>query len=782
MKKELRLVFTGLLMVLCLSAKAQTGTISGKISVAGKPLELVNVGIAGTAYGAVSDSQGQFTIENIPFGTYDLGVSIIGYSRQMVKVTLSAAQANLTINFNLKESTNSLEQVVVTGTRTAKKITNSPVIVDIISSAVLENTQSVSLSEGLKYQPGLRVETNCQTCNYTQLRMNGLKGGYSQILINSRPIFSPLTGLYGMEQLPANMIERIEVVRGGGSALYGAGAVGGTVNVITKAPENGAFDFGYTHQNIKGANEHILSGNTTLLTENENAGATFFINKRKRDWWDANGDNFSEAPALENSSFGTTLFFRPSENQKIDVNISSLNEYRYGGEMVKEKPHLAKQSEERNHNVIVGNVDYTLKFNEGKSSLLSYAAYQNTTRTHYTGVRPELGDEDVTEKEVREHLEKPPYGTSDNTTWQGGIQLNHNFDNFPMGSNIVTIGGEYIEDDIEDVIEPFNYKIDQKTKNFGTFLQSDWEIGKKLNLLSGLRLDNHNLVESLIASPRFSLLYKPLANTQLRATWGTGFRAPQLFDSDIHITAAGGELSRVKLAQNLKHERSSSFSGSINYDLPTERYVWGFTLEGFHTNLRNAFVTEALPVNRNNNFGRVFEKRNSKEGAAVRGITVEVRANYDEKVQFDAGMTFQTSEFDSPENQGSDVLDPKKEFIRTPNRYGFGTLTFTPNERWDIAANVAYTGPMLLIHLAGAPELAKDVYLRSQAFTELGLRASYTLPLRNIGSGIELFSGVKNLTNAFQNDFDTTKNRDSNYAYGPALPRTVFFGIRIKSL
>lgn len=771
MKKELQLILTGLLTVLCLSVQAQTGSLSGKVSSAGKPLELASVGIKGTVYGTATDSQGEFVIKNIPFGTYNLGVSMIGYTPQNVKVTLSPGQSSLNIDFDLKEAANSLDQVVVTATRTAKKITNSPVIVDVISSATLENTQSVSLSEGLKFQPGLRVETNCQTCNYTQLRMNGLQGGYSQILINSRPIFSPLTGLYGMEQVPTNMIERIEVVRGGGSALYGSGAVGGTVNVITKVPEEGSFDFGYTHQNFDGAGETILSGNATLLTENKNAGATFFVNKRKRDWWDANGDNFSEIPALENNSFGTTLFFLPSENQKLDINISSLNEYRFGGEMVEGAAHLARQSEERTHNVIVGNIDHTLRFNDGNSSLLSYFAYQNTTRTHYTGVFPD------DEADIAVHLVDPPYGTSDNTTWQGGVQLNHNFYNFPLGSNVVTVGAEYIQDDILDVIEPFNYLIDQNTKNLGAFFQSDWELSEKLNLLSGIRVDDHNLVDQVIASPRFSLLYKPLNNTQFRATWGTGFRAPQAFDSDLHIAFAGGGVSRIQLSPDLVHERSNSFSTSINYDKPTEHFIWGFTVEGFHTYLRDAFFLQPLGED---NFGEVFEKQNG-DGATVQGVTVEVRANYDEKVQFDAGMTFQTSEFDNPV-ESSDVLEPTREFLRTPNEYGFSTLTFTPDERWNVAANLTYTGPMLILHLAGAPEQAEDAFVRSGAFTEVGFRASYTFPLPNLGSGLEVFGGVKNLTNAFQDDFDTGKDRDSNYAYGPALPRTIFFGLRIRSL
>lgn len=85
----------------------------------------------------------------------------------------------------------------------------------------------------MNFQSGLRVETNCGNCGTTQLRINGLEGQYSQVLLDSRPIFSSLASVYGLEQLPVAMIERVEVIRGGGSALFGANAIGGVVNIIT---------------------------------------------------------------------------------------------------------------------------------------------------------------------------------------------------------------------------------------------------------------------------------------------------------------------------------------------------------------------------------------------------------------------------------------------------------------------------------------------------------------------------------------------------------------------
>ena len=141
------------------------------------------------------------------------------------------------LQVEMKSQTHQLEELVITGTRTERKLNESPVSVNVLDKSTLAATQSVTLSEGLNFQSGLRVETDCQTCNYTQLRMNGLGGAYSQILINNRPVFNALMGLYGLEQLPVNMIEKVEIVKGGGSAIYGSSAIAGTINVITKQPE-----------------------------------------------------------------------------------------------------------------------------------------------------------------------------------------------------------------------------------------------------------------------------------------------------------------------------------------------------------------------------------------------------------------------------------------------------------------------------------------------------------------------------------------------------------------
>jgi outer membrane receptor for ferrienterochelin and colicins len=602
--------------------------------------------------------------------------------------------------------------------------------------------------------------------------MNGLGGSYSQILINGRPIFSPLTGLYGMEQIPANMVDRIEVVRGGGSALYGSSAIGGTVNIITTIPRESGYDFSLTSQLTNGkSSDNILSGNINMLTHKRNAGASIFVNRRVREAYDHNGDNFSELPELRNNSFGANLFYRPAHNQKLEISISSLTEYRYGGEMVDDPAHQAQQSEERTHYVFMGSADYQINFNDENSSYIAYLAGQQTNRKHYTGILPD------NPADVFMHMFDPPYGYTFNTTLQAGTQVNHRFSDFLGGNNVVTMGAEYVYDDVLDTIPAYDYEINQVTGNFGAFLQSDWEIRRGLTFLAGVRADKHNLVDRIIFSPRLSLLYKLKTYTQFRITWGTGFRAPQAFDADMHIAFAGGGVSRISLSPDLVEERSNSLSGSINYDKATEKFIAGFTLEGFYTKLNNAFYLQ--PVGEDE-LGDMFEKRNGS-GASVQGGTLELRGNYNKKMQIEAGYTLQSSLFDDP-IEHIEGEEPRREFLRTPNHYGYVTYSLTPGDKFNAAITSVYTGPMELVHYAGAPEQTVDEYVTSPGFFELNLKVGYTFKLEMVDTGLEIFGGVKNITNGYQDDFDSGKNRDSGYVYGPAIPRTYFLGLRLTAL
>lgn len=754
---------------------AQTNTdavIIGHVVSRGEHIPFVNIYLENTNNGTTTDVTGHYMMIDLPEGEYTLVARMVGFKIQKKTVTLKAGET-VEVNFELEEDVQRVGEVVVTGTKTFKRQTESAVIVNVLDSKTIKNVAAQTVSETLNFQPGLRMEVDCQTCNYSQLRMNGLGGAYSQILINGRSVFSPLTGLYGLEQLPSEMVERIEVVRGGASALYGSSAIGGTVNIITRMPQRNSYEITSNNSVIGGGSaDYNFNGTLTALSQKRNAGVALYTSHRQRDLYDHNGDNFSEMPALTNNSFGLNSFFKLNEKQQLQANFSSMHEYRYGGEMVDGPAYLALQSEERTHDVLMGGADYEITSEDYRTLLVLYTAGQYTKRKHYTGIVPDEPDE------IQEFNSNPPYGNSKNYTAQLGVQLNHTVEDFIKGSNTFTLGTEYVVDDVYDKIEAYNYLIDQNSRNLGAFVQSDWEITRKTTLLAGVRADKHNFVENVILNPRISLLLKPGVNTQLRASWSTGFRAPQAFDADMHIAFAGGGIQTISLANDLKEERSQSWSASMNWDKPTEKHIYGFTLEGFYTRLKDAFILEETGKDEDGN--SLMEKRNGGL-SNVYGATVEARANYNRMFQVEGGLTLQKSFYEDPV-AWSEQIPGTKEYLRTPEAYGYYTLTLTPGNRFSASLSGVYTGSMLVPHYglagdAGTPE--QDVLFQSPDFMEMNLKLGYIFNAKRLDSSIEIFGGISNMLNQYQNDFDSGKNRDSNYIYGPAKPRTFFLGLRI---
>lgn len=793
MKYPFLLITVILCLIAPVYAQKTDSNIFGDVKSEGEHIPFATIYVKGTTLGTATDETGHYHLINLPLGKHTLIARAIGYKEAIKEVDLVAGQS-VEVNFELEKEIMALDEVVITGTKTFQRQTEAPVIVNIIDKRAIQAVQACNISEGLKFQSGLRVETDCQTCNYTQLRMNGLGGGYSQILINGRPIISPLVGLYGLEQIPANMLERIEVVRGGGSALYGSSAVGGTVNIITQIPKNNQYDVSYTHQQILDkASDRNLNANLSMINKLRSAGAVIFVSRREREAYDHPGitlladggsrketDNFSDLPQLSNNSFGFNLFYKPGLNQKLEVNFSSLYEYRYGGEMTEKPAYLAQQAEERVHQVFMGGLDYQLDFNHDKTSLISFFAMQSTDRKHYTGLYPVMSDfssDSAFREAEQDHLRNPPYGFTTNSTLQGGIQLNHKILDFFSGKNILTLGAEFLQDEVEDSIRAYSYGLNQMTTNMAMYVQSNWQLTKSFSTLIGLRMDKHNLLSELVPSPRISLMYNLKRLTQFRLTWGTGFRAPQSFDTDMHIAFAGGGVSRIILAPGLKEERSNSLSASINYDKPTEKYIYGFTFDAFYTRLADAFILQSIGVDTH---GILYEKQNGP-GAVVRGFTVEMRANYRKKIQIEMGYTYQNSWHEEPV-ETIDGVEPKKEFLRSPDHYGYVVLTFTPGTRFNASFSGLYTGSMIQAKYSPDLTLMPNEYRTSSSFTELNLKLSYAFALEEIESTLEIIGGVKNMTNVFQTDLDNYRNRDSNYLYGPGQPRSIYIGIRLKSL
>ena len=193
-----------------------------------------SVAVVGTAFGTTTDASGHYFLKNLPVGELTLEVRALGYASGRMTVALERGETR-ELNFEVAQSGISMDEVVVSASRSRDAAARSSGAGERARTPACSNGANAScLAQGLSFQPGVRVEDDCQNCGFTQVRINGLDGHYSQILVDSHPVFSSLTGVYGLEQIPANMIERVEVLRGGGSALYGSSAIGGTINIITQ--------------------------------------------------------------------------------------------------------------------------------------------------------------------------------------------------------------------------------------------------------------------------------------------------------------------------------------------------------------------------------------------------------------------------------------------------------------------------------------------------------------------------------------------------------------------
>ena len=218
-------IFTFLTLIVIASATAQNqkSTITGSVTSNGNPVPFASVYVKGGTQGTDTDTFGKFKL-SIPTGDITIVAQLQGYRSVYKNINITEGDSN-ELNFVLIEDGLGLEQVVISATRNRIRKKDAPVIVNVLSPKLFRATQSISLADGLNYQPGVRVETNCQNCGFTQVRLNGLEGQYTQILVNSRPVFSALNGVYGLEQIPVSIINRVEVVRSGGSALFGSNAI-----------------------------------------------------------------------------------------------------------------------------------------------------------------------------------------------------------------------------------------------------------------------------------------------------------------------------------------------------------------------------------------------------------------------------------------------------------------------------------------------------------------------------------------------------------------------------
>lgn len=733
--------------------------IAGHVIVKGteESIPFATVMILGTNRGAVSNEEGQFEFRKLAAGKYTLRVQVMGYKTQEKTITVSA-EATSVVHFQMEEVSFTTDEVVVSANRNEVSRKAAPVVVNVMSAKLFETVNSTDLAKSLNFQSGLRVENNCQNCGFPQVRINGLEGPYSQILINSRPIISALSGVYGLEQIPVNMIERVEVVRGGGSALFGANAVGGTINIITKDPINNSFQVASTMSNMNGKSwEQYMGGNVSLVAKDNSYGIALYETYRNRNPYDADGDGFSELGKLNMNTFGMRAYYRPNYFSRINVEYHTTNEFRRGGNKFNLQPHEADITEQTKHIINSGGVSYDRYWGE-KHKMSVYGSIQHTDRNSYYGAQKDMN----------------AYGKTNDLTWVVGGMYVGNMDRCLFAPATFTGGVEYQSNSLHDVMTGYHRDMQQDVRIAGGFVQNEWRLNR-WTMLVGARLDKHNLIDHPIFSPRVNFLYKPSDNLQARLTYSTGFRAPQAYDEDLHVTAVGGEGVQIRLADGLREERSNSFSGSVDWSFPMGHWQSNILLEGFYTDLHHVFVLEDIGEDQNGD--KIKERRNGS-GAKVYGVNLDAKVAHGREAQLQLGFTVQRSRYNRAEvwtSEGEEEQTTKR-MPRTPDYYGYFTFTSAPLKNFDFSLSGTYTGKMIVPHMAGYIEKSRMEH--TPQFMDLNLKLNYTFVLKD-HIKMQVNGGIQNIFNSFQKDLDKGEFRDAGYFYGPTQPRTYFVGIKI---
>ena len=425
-------------------------------------LSYVTILVKGTTIGTTTDDTGHYFLKNLPEGTFTLEVRSVGYRTETRTVNLVKGKT-LELNFEIEEDRVALDGVVVSANRNETTRRMAPTLVNVLPMKTFENTNSTCLAQGLNFQPGVRVENNCQNCGYQQVRINGLDGPYTQILIDSRPIFSALAGVYGLEQIPANMIDRVEVMRGGGSALFGSSAIAGTINIITKEPSRNSAQFSHTLTGIGDASvfENNTTLNASLVSDNQKLGLAVFGQNRERAGYDHDGDGFTELPELKNQTVGLRSYIKTGDYSKITVEYHHMQEFRRGGDRLDRPAHESLIAEQLQHSINTGGVKFDMFSPDERHRLGIYTSAQHIDRDSYYG-----GGEDLEEK-------LKSYGNTTDMTWVAGAQYSYNFDRCLFMPATLTLGSEYNQDNLKDNMWGRERYIDQKVRTISAFLQNE---------------------------------------------------------------------------------------------------------------------------------------------------------------------------------------------------------------------------------------------------------------------------------------------------------------------
>ena len=723
----------------------QHNSLSGKIYSNGEVLPYVNIYLKEYTLGTASDSEGYYEIKNIPNGNHTVIISSIGYKTKSLNIFFNNNQ--ITRDFSLA-SDNSLDEVVISGTLRPVSKSNSPVPIEVYSETFFRKNPTPSIFESLQNVNGVRPQLNCNVCNTGDIHINGLEGPYAFVLIDGMPIVSGLSTVYGLTGIPQALIERVEIVKGPASTLYGSEAVGGILNVITKKPINApllstdSFLSSWGELNLDVGLRYDMSKKTQGLL-----GVNYFNFQNRID---NNNDNFTDMTLQNRISIFNKVSIERKNNKAFTIAGRYVYEDRWGGEMNWEK-------EFRGGNQIYGESIYTNRWE-------TFGTYELPT---YQNIRFQFS--------ANGHYQDSFYGETSYDAEQlvGFGQLVYNKKIRKKHDLLIGAAYRYTFYDDNTFATLNENGIDNKPSIIhlpGLFIQDEIQINNRKKLLLGVRWDN-NSIHGNIFSPRVNFKWNSKNNSDiLRLSAGNGFRVANVFTED-HAALTGAR--SVEFEGELQPE--TSWNVNVNYVKKINTKNSSITLDAssFYTYFNNRI----LPDYETNPNKIIY--------ANLEGFSVSKGISLNSNILFYNGLTINTGatlmEVSVTEN------NLKKTQLLTEGFSGVWSISYKFNSNFSIDYTGNVYGPMRL-PLLGENDLRNEY---SPWFSIQNIQL--TQQLKN---NWEIYGGVKNLLNftpaansingadnPFDIGIDTELNPekafDPSYVYTSNQGIRAFAGIRL---
>ncbi len=765
----------------------------------GEHIPFATITVKGTKMGTRSDVTGHYKLAHLPLGKQIIVASSDGYKSKEIEVTMVQGKST-EIFFELEEDAFNLEQVVVTGTRTPHHIKNVPIRTEVVTAQALKNKNAWNVFEALEGVSGIRVENQCQFCNFTMVRMQGLGAEHTQVLINGQPIYSGLASVYGLEQIGTGDIDRIEVVKGAGSALYGSSAVAGAINIITKEPSlvpsiSADVQFGSYGTNVYNLNGSIRNekGNIGLnvyaqkidhgIIDQTSEGNTLAEVKKK--------DNISDRVASNLHNFGFSLYADNPffSDDRLIIRGKAINEKRAGGTITDDlyKNPFTEGTENITTNRYEAELTYIKPLGE-KTDITFTTAYINhnreATNDSYLGDYMSVHNDSTPDVQSMR-----PYIAKENTlvsTLTLGTQLGRHNLLFGVQNYMTRLNetGLYI---VVDKTSPY-YKTSYKSTAYkqaheiGAFVQDEWNINSKLTVVPGVRFDYHSSGEEYLSdsvvfdkafpktsfkqttiNPRLAIRYNLNEHITLRANAGTGFRAPYGFSEDLHLCSGS---PRVWKSPDLRPEKS--YSGNLSADY----YGHHFQISGnlFYTYLKDKIdfddaSSEAQAL------GYTYQWNNIDD-ATVAGVELSILMNPVRDLNIGLDFTFNDGRYRNV-RAGWDTTS-YREISRYIPRFAQTTggvkVEYSPKS-WFFSVNADYQGKMYIDYNSEEnPETSK--IKQTKPYILVNAKVS-----KSLGQIFNLYVGCKNIFSYIQ---DEKHLDDAAFIYAPLYGAMFYGGLSIK--